>query len=125
MGITVAELHEGVYSGSKFSLSPESTGQSCSESGSDCRAPGYPCSGRGNVCDYLLCKPPSSRRKNEGEGALDGKDNFDGAYVFVFALARGITCTRVCVCQRVRRRFLVKKRPVVNKTAGWELFLSQ
>ncbi|XP_061611068.1 transmembrane protein 204 isoform X2 [Phyllopteryx taeniolatus] len=32
--------------------------QSCSEPGSDWWAPGYPCAGRGNVCDYLLCKPP-------------------------------------------------------------------
>lgn len=61
---------------SKFSSSPESMRQSYSEPGSDCQAPGYPCSGRGNVCDYLLCKPLSWRRERGGKGGvLDGKDS--------------------------------------------------
>lgn len=51
--------------GSKFSSSPESMRQSSSEPGSDCQAPGYPCSGRGNVCDYLLCKPPKLDKGKE------------------------------------------------------------
>lgn len=88
-----------VCSASKFSPSTESMGKNCSEWESDCRAPGYPCSGRGNVCDYLLCKPASWRRKKRG-GGMDSKDSLSSNCVFVRALAGGIMCmqVRVCVC---------------------------
>lgn len=77
----------GVGSGSKFSSSPESMRQSSSEPGSDCQAPGYPCSGRGNVCDYLLCKPPKlDKGKEWGRGGWTVKTAWAGdAHCFVCA----------------------------------------
>lgn len=52
--------------------------QSSSEPGSDCQAPGYPCSGRGNVCDYLLCKPLKLDKGKECGVVLGGgKDSFN------------------------------------------------
>ncbi|KAI9531812.1 hypothetical protein NQZ68_038205 [Dissostichus eleginoides] len=68
VGIIVAERHEGVCSGSKFSPSPESMGQSCSEPGSDCRAPGYPCSGRGNRLRRTLSQGGGLLSEDLGRG---------------------------------------------------------
>ncbi|XP_068161177.1 transmembrane protein 204 isoform X1 [Antennarius striatus] len=76
---------------------PESMDNSASKPASDCRAPGYPCSGRGNVCDYLLCKLPSYRRKKRG-GGMDGKDSFNRDCVLVRALAGKTLYGLVCVC---------------------------
>lgn len=76
--------HRGVGgmgdSGSKYSSSSESMRQSSSEPGSDCQAPGYPCSGRGNVCDYLLCKPPKlDKGKEWGRGGWTVKSASTGS----------------------------------------------
>lgn len=90
VGIAMAEQLEGGL-GLILAPVPEPAGQSCSGPASDCRAPGYPCSGRGNVCDYLLCKPQSRRRKTR-VGGMDGKDSFNGGCVFACALAGGIVC---------------------------------
>lgn len=98
VGIIVAEQHEGSAVGLNLAPVQKSMGKSCSESESDCRAPGYPCSGRGNVCDYLLCKPASKRRKKRG-GGMDSKDSLNSDCVFVHALAGGIMCMEVRVCR--------------------------
>lgn len=84
----------GICCRSKFS--PESIGHSYRGSGSDVWAPGYPCSGRGNVCDYLLCKPPSWRRKKRG-GGMDGKDGFDCNDVCLSSGRRGYVHAALCM----------------------------
>lgn len=76
----VLELGRVGGSSSKYSSNLESMRQSSSEPGSDCQAPGYPCSGRGNVCDYLLCKPPKlDKGKEWGRGGRTVKTASTGS----------------------------------------------
>lgn len=51
---------------------------------------------------------------------MDSKDSLSSDCVFVRALAGGIMCMQVRVCVL---HVLIKKCPVVNTTAGWELSL--
>lgn len=44
----------------------QSTSGSRAAPESDSQAPGYPCSGRGSVCNYLLCKPRAAEERRGG-----------------------------------------------------------
>lgn len=54
---------------------------------------------------------------------MDSKDSLSSDCVFVRALAGGILCMEICVCRVCVLHVLIKKCPVVNTTAGWELSL--
>lgn len=61
--------------------------------------------------------------KEKRGGGMDSKDSLSSDCVFVRALAGGILCMEICVCRVCVLHVLIKKCPVVNTTAGWELSL--